>query len=95
MPNRYNKGNRDSNESEIREVLYRRGVQYIQMREGAGADLLVLTNPMQLWEVKNPQQPPSKRALTPVEEIMQAYCVQRGIPYRVIETPEQAAAALV
>jgi len=94
MPNRHSPGHRDANESQIIDVLDNYHIDYIKLHEGAGADLLVLLNPMELWEVKNNEQPPSKRVLTPLETYRQAYCGMKHIPYRVIETAEQAAEVL-
>ena len=67
MTNRHSAGHRDANEPEIITVLDNYHIDYIRLHEGAGADLLIFTNPMQLWECKDGSKPPSKRALTPVE----------------------------
>lgn len=90
MKNVYATGKRDSNESEILAVLKARNVRYTQLKPGDGADLIVSIQPMEYWEVKNPAQPPSKRALTPDEYVLLDYCTTMHIPYVVIETAEEA-----
>lgn len=87
----YNSGNRDANEADIRNVLDARNIRYTQFKPGDGADLLIWINPMEIWEIKNPDQPPSKRALTRCEQETLEYCKQAGIPYVVIDTVEAAA----
>lgn len=91
MPNRFAVGHRDLNEPLITAVLLRAGLGYILLREGDGADILVKDAPMYFVEVKNPQQPPNKRRLTNDELVLQLECINRGIGYYVIETPEQMA----
>ena len=91
---RFSKGNRDRNETVITEVLRRRHVPYVQLHEDAGADLLVMVAPLELWEVKNDSRPPSARHLTDAELKAQEYCDEIGIPYVVIETPEDASERL-
>jgi len=83
-------GNRDDNEKEIILLLNRRNVKYTQFKPGDGADLLIWISPMEVWEVKNPKQPPSKRQLTNEEKEAMAYCQEIGIPFIVIETLEEA-----
>lgn len=75
---------RDENEKDFIKVLNAYQVQYSQGRPGDGYDLLVQIHPMELWEIKNPKQPPSKRQLTEAEIFKQSYCNSRGIPYRVL-----------
>jgi hypothetical protein len=91
---RFSKGSRDTNEPAITEVLRRRHVPYAQLHEGDGADLLIMIAPMELWEVKNGSRSPSKRRLTEAERKAQEYCEDVGIPYVVIETPEDASERL-
>lgn len=87
----HNTGNRDDNEPEIIEYLNRRNIHNVQLKPGAGADLIVSINPMEYWEIKNPQQPPSKRKLSDAESQLLLYCTATRIPYVVIETVEEAA----
>ncbi len=84
----YNSGNRDDNEPAILDLLNKRNIKWTQLRPGDGADLIVWIDPMIAVEVKNPDQPKSKRALTESEQDTQAYCQNTHIPYYVIETPE-------
>ncbi len=91
MKNLYNKGKRDKNEAEIREYLKVRNIRNIQLMPGDGADLIIHIHPMEIWEVKDPDQPPSKRKLTDDERELLAYCTAAHIPYVVIETVEDAA----
>ncbi len=81
---------RDDNEKDFILVLKAYGVQYAYGKPGDGFDLLVQIQPMELWEIKNPKQPPSKRMLTEAELNKQAYCEMHGIPYRVLTQAEQA-----
>ena len=87
----YNKGKRDANEPEILDLLNARNVRYIMLRPGDGADLLVCIQPAEFWEIKCPEQPPSKQAMTEAEREMLAYCTTTHIPYCVIKTVEEAA----
>ena len=91
MPNRFAVGHRDLNEPLITAVLSRAGIEYILLREGDGADILVKDNPMYFVEVKNDSQPPSKRKLTDDEIRLQAECERNGIEFYVVLTPEQMA----
>lgn len=84
-------GNRDRNEKDITAVLDRLGVPFVLMPPTAGFDLLVLTSPIELWEVKNSTL---KWSLTKAEHARKKYCKANGIVYRVIETSQQAADAL-
>ena len=86
----FKSGARDLNEGEILALLNARNVRFVMLRPGDGADLLVMISPMELWEVKNPDQPESKRLLTQEERITMAYCLETGIPYHVIETVDDA-----
>lgn len=86
---RFDKGHRDDNESLITEVLRRYGVPYRKGSDTDGYDLLVMTSPMRLVEIKNPSQPPSKRGLTDVELVTKEWCDLNNIPYDVVETPEE------
>jgi len=86
----YNSGNRDANEKEIIDILKARNVRCTQMRPGDGFDLLIWIAPPEYWEIKNPDQPASKRELTDSELDAAIYAREAGIEYRVIETPEQA-----
>jgi hypothetical protein len=87
----FSSGKRDANEAQILELLDRRNIRYLQLHPGDGADLIVEIHPMIFVEIKNPEQPPSKRQLTEAEEEQRAYCTAARIPYHVIETPEQMA----
>lgn len=84
----YNTGNRDANEKEILAYLNARNVDFVQLKPGAGADLIVQIHPMVMVEVKNPKQPESKQALTDCELEKRAYCTATGIPYIVVKTVE-------
>lgn len=88
-PSLYNSGKRDANEREILEVLKARNVRYTQMRPGDGCDLIVWIHPMIAVEIKNPEQPESKRELTEDEKELKAYCDETRIGYHVIETAEE------
>ncbi len=90
----YNKGKRDANEPEILALLNARNVRYLMLRPGDGADLLVCIHPAEFWEVKSPEQSPSKRRLTDDEKELLEYCTATHIPYVVIETQDDAAARL-
>ncbi len=90
----YSTGNRDDNEKIILEFLARHNIHNVQLKPGAGADLIVSIAPMEYWEIKNPSQPPSKRKLTNDEKHLLEYCTTARIPYVVIETIEDAAARI-
>jgi|SRR5262245_38569371 len=94
MSNRHSPGHRDANEKQFTEYLRRANVKYFLLPEGAGADILIYLQPMALFEIKNPAQPPSARTLTDTEKDTQEHCNERGIPYYVFETVEQMAAVL-
>ena len=88
----YNTGNRDDNEPEITAILDRYHIPYRQGKPGDGYDLIILApGGVRLWEVKNPEQPPSKRKLTDIEISTRDWCKIAGIPYEVLETAEEAA----
>ena len=89
MTNRHAKGNRDANEPLFVEIMQRKGQPAIELKEGQGADWLLLTTPPAFLEIKNPEQPPNKRQLTDCEKKLQAECAERGIGYLVYEQPEQ------
>ncbi len=91
---RFSKGHRDANEPEILLLLHSAGVPFIQLHEGDGADLLTLLSPVEFWEIKNPEQDPGKRRLTEAERRLMTYCHEHDIPYRVIETVEEALVAV-
>ena len=80
-------GDRDANEKDITDILARCKIPYCLMPPTAGFDLLVFAPYVELWEIKNPLR---KWTLTKAEQIMKSYCEDYGIPYRVIETQEQA-----
>lgn len=88
---RHTRGNRDDNEKQITEYLRRANVKYELMPEGVGADILLFLSPMRLVEVKNPNVPKSSRQLTQTEKEVMEYCQMMGIPYDVVETPEEMA----
>jgi hypothetical protein len=85
------RGNRDKNERDITQILIRFQVPYVLMPPTAGFDLLVFSNGLECWEVKNKAL---KWSLTHSEQERQMYCKRNGITYRVIETIEQAVEAL-
>ena len=82
--------NRDDNEPEFAQLLDAYRIQYAQGKPGDGYDLLIQMSPMQLWEIKNPLQPRSKRKLTAAEQAKKEYCEATGIPYYVLEYVDQA-----
>lgn len=90
----YQKGKRDANEPEILEFLRARNVRYTQLAPGDGADLIVWISPMVLIEIKNPEQPPSKRRMTNDEYAACDYCTHNHIPYFVIETMDEISVIL-
>lgn len=85
-PSRFSPGNRDANETALRDLLAAAGVEYRQCPEGFGADLLLLIAPMVFLEVKNPAH---KWRLTKRERETKEHCEMVGIPYRIVETEEQ------
>ena len=89
MANRYSPGHRDANESFITAILKMYHVPYLQLSEGQGADLLILLAPMFFVEVKNPDQPPSKRKLTDTEQAQKEICEGQGIGYYVVLHSDQ------
>lgn len=91
MSNRHSAGSRDHNEPEILAVIRQYGIDYLLMPEGMGFDVLLFLSPLHCVEIKNPERPPSARKLTPVEQARKDVCDGLGIPYRVIETPEEMA----
>lgn len=91
MPNRWSAGSRDKNEPLILAVIRRYGLEYLLMPEGMGFDVLVFLSPLVCIEIKNPDQPPSKRKLTEVEQKYKDLCARLDIPYFVVETPEAMA----
>ena len=88
-PSRFAVGNRDLNEPDICEYLDLVHIEYKKLPEGVGADLLLLVAPMCFVEIKNPEQPPSKRRLTACEGELLTLCEEQGIPYYVVETVEE------
>jgi hypothetical protein len=84
-------GNRDKNERLITAVLDRYHVPYCLMPPSAGFDILVMVPNMECWEIKNDQL---KWSLTKAEQETKEYCKAHSIPYRIIETIQQAADAL-
>lgn len=89
---RYDLGGRDLNEPEFIELLRAANIEFRQLDKRAGADLLIMVNPMELWEIKNPEQPPNKRKLSENEEKTQEKCKYIGIPYFVFEHIDDALA---
>jgi hypothetical protein len=87
----YNKGHRDANEQEILDLLNARNVAFTMLGPGEGADLIVWIHPMEAWEIKNPEQPANKQAMTEAERARLTYCTATHIPYCVIKTVEDAA----
>jgi hypothetical protein len=70
-------------------VLSAHNVLFLRLPLSAGADLLVIERPMFFVEVKNPERPLSARDLTEDEKKLQRHCLEEGIGYYVVETPEQ------
>ncbi len=89
---RFDKGNRDKNEPLITEILNRFHIPYRKGSDADGYDLLVMTSPMMLIEVKNPEN--KYATITDKENITQEYCISVGIPYHIVYTPEQMAEIL-
>lgn len=87
----FKKGHRDANEQAIIDLLNARNVRYIMLAPGDGADLVVQIHPMEFWEIKNPDQPMSKQAMTGAEYNQLDYCAATHIPYVVIKTVDDAA----
>lgn len=86
---KYSKLNRDKNEPLITAIIKRFHVPYLQLSLTAGADLLLLTNPIMFVEVKNPESRAADRKLTDTEKAMQEICKERGILYHVVEYSDQ------
>ena len=89
MPYRHSPGHRDDNEPFITAILKLYHVPYLLLVEGQGADILVMLSPMFFVEVKNPDQPPSKRKLTDTEQAHKEICDQWGIGYHVVVHSDQ------
>jgi hypothetical protein len=89
--NLFASANRDRNEPDITRILERYHIPFVKQPPLAGFDILVLTSPVQLWEVKNSTY---KWTLTKAEQERLDYCKHNGIVYRVIETMEQAVDAI-
>lgn len=87
----FHTGKRDANERTITAILDRYGFQYCHMPPTAGFDLLVFIPHVELWEIKNNGL---KWTLTKAEHERKRYCAAHNIPYRVIETMEQAVDAI-
>jgi hypothetical protein len=78
---------RDANESAILRDLRLLSVWYRQMPRETGFDLLVgFRGRLYIGEVKDPNQPPSRRALTPNEQITAAELALVEIEYPVWQT---------
>lgn len=89
MTSRHSPGHRDTNEPLITEILKLYHVPYLLLSEGQGADLLVLLAPAFFVECKNPDQPPSKRKLTPTEKAHKEICDGQGIGYYIVLYSDQ------
>jgi|WetSurMetagenome_2_1015567.scaffolds.fasta_scaffold725695_1 hypothetical protein len=85
----FSKGGRDKNEPLILEVIRRYNIQYRQGSDSDGYDVLLMTSPMMLIEIKNPAMPQSGRQLTAKEIETRDYCELVGIPYHVVLQPEE------
>ena len=85
----FHRSNRDRNEPEITAVLRAAGVRYILLSPGAGADLLLVINPMAFVEVKS-----ADGKLTEVEKAVRWECEERGIPYWIVRSADEMVAAL-
>lgn len=86
----YKTGKRDANEKEINKILLARGVRWTDLKPGDGADKIIWIQPMEIWEIKNPDVRPSDRKLTDAEKIALEYCTRMKIAFCVIETQEDA-----
>jgi Uma2 family endonuclease len=89
---RFDKGHRDANEPLITEILNRFHVPYRKGSDADGYDLLVMTSPMMLIEVKNPEN--KQASITDTENETQEYCINNGIAYYIVYTPERMAEIL-
>lgn len=87
----FNVGNRDDNEKYITPVLDAVNVRYKLLPPGFGADILVFEPQLYFVEVKNPEQPPSKRKLTDAELSLMALCDETSGEYYVVLQPEEMA----
>ena len=85
------KANRDNNEPAFTALLAHWHIEFSYGNPGDGYDLLVQVAPLELWEIKNPEQSAHDRKLTTAELAKQAYCKERGILYLVFEYTDQAA----
>jgi len=90
----FNKGHRDANEQAILDLLNARNVRWTMLGPGDGADLIIWIHPMEAWEIKNPEQPRNKQAMTGAEYNLMDYCTATHIPYCVIKTVDDAARRL-
>ena len=79
-------GKRDNNEKYIRAILRRRGISYIQQGPGAGCDLILQTNPVQYWEVKNLDA--GDCSLEQSEVVLRERCLKAGLRYEIVATHE-------
>ena len=86
----YRSWKRDANEHLFTELLDRYHIEWLQGKPGDGYDLLVLMQPVEMWEIKNPDLKPSARKLTESEQKRKEYCRTVGIPYQVLEYTDQA-----
>ena len=84
-------GKRDNNEVFIRAALKRRGIDYIQQGPGAGCDLILQTNPVQYWEIKNLDAGDCR--LEDSELKLMERCLKVGLRYEVVATHESIESA--
>jgi hypothetical protein len=80
---------RDTNEKELVKAWRQLHCYWIQMSRDAGFDGILLSpiTGTHIVEVKNPER---KWKLTDAEKKTKAEVEARGVPYRIIETVEQA-----
>ena len=84
---------KDRNQGEVVAVFRRCGCVVVPMSREAGFDLLVGLSGGRGWvcvEVKDGELPPSARRLTEAEVEFRVLCKSKGLPYRVVETIEDA-----
>jgi hypothetical protein len=86
---------RDGNEGKLTKFIEAQGWAIIPLVAGQGADLLLLTpGQLHLVEIKNPETPAPMRKLTPDELRLQALCQRFEIPYNIVLTESELAAAV-
>lgn len=89
-------GRRDANEPEIVSGLRKCGILVLKMPRSIGFDLLLIGTQIGVvcGEVKNPEQPASKRRLTDHEREVKELIELKGGRYVILETTDDIAALL-